>query len=301
MSFAKKLILSFSLCMFISPLCQPYVHGQAKLPSQKSWQRLISFEGQEFTKLQQETRDELEAHANRLVPNRKTVLNNERSFHRFLWHLWRVKDANGEVRYALLEGQGIITIPGNPILRLYLFDDAGNYLSTTDIHTGWRRSPQEVKIIETENIDGSTLMISSQDMRPLVRHYYAFTGTQVALIRLEDGKGKIVRNIYAFSSSPDIGPETPQRSAQQWETALAGGHPVEVLETLVWLGGIHADPEQIDDFIAHEKLEDARLFQSVRVMPNVRQTLEQLKHSNNAWIKEAARLALEPVSEDKDY
>ena len=72
---------------------------------------------------------------------------------------------------------------------------------------------------------------------------------------------------------------------------MDSGDPAEVLETLVWLSGLHPSTEDLEWF-DQEPIEHSKLFEAVRGSALVNEKLKKLRESPNAWIREAAELVL---------
>jgi hypothetical protein len=71
---------------------------------------------------------------------------------------------------------------------------------------------------------------------------------------------------------------------------------VLVLEALAWLGGDHrTDLSPTPSNICIEDLETAKLVAAIRQRPAVRQRLGRLARSDNAWIRQATKLALDQM------
>jgi hypothetical protein len=137
------------------------------------------------------------------------------------------------------------------------------------------------------------------------------------LVRLERKDGKPLRNGYGCPN-PSVGPPAPSKTAEAWARSLASEDKVEVLEALMWLGGwrktvewLKEEQEQERHFEAEHPetkggpssatldtcpgaLEDAALYAEVRARADVKARLEELSKSDDAWVRQAAELALKP-------
>jgi hypothetical protein len=199
---------------------------------------------------------------------------------------WRVVRLGSRV--YVLELQTFRIHPGADLLRAHEFGENGRPLSSVDFRTGWRCRVLNAQAEVKPAVPGPILVIQSglsMGGTDVATQYYARTEPGLALIRLEDGEGRSIQNRYDHDNHR-IGPEPPPRSPEAVEEALASADVVEILRTLLWLGGQHAtDParEYSPSNVAEEKKVRAALARA-----GVRARIEELKKSPNAWIREAA-------------
>jgi hypothetical protein len=129
---------------------------------------------------------------------------------------------------------------------------------------------------------------------PKLKQYYSLVGEQMLLIRLEDSEGKLIPNIYG-ASNHTIGLNQTGRSAAYWEKSLESNDRAEVLAALIWLGGIHWNPAVAAPDYQHEDMSEARLAEEVRALESVKAAITRLRKSDDAWVRDAAKLAAEVV------
>jgi hypothetical protein len=196
-------------------------------------------------------------------------------------HRWELKTEGHASRTILLAGYRMDPVPGTTSLRFGVLDGAGKVLSVTDFTTGWRTYlsrarlatvpflVQPVLAMETERIYGRSTTIVQ---------YYVLLEDAPVLVRLEDKDGTIVRNSYSDSHGV-CGPPFPKRNRDEWLEALSSGDSRTILVALMWLGGT--------------RRRENREVNGLRQDPSVRAMLTKLSVSENSWIAEGARLALD--------
>jgi hypothetical protein len=280
-----------------------------------AWRRLLAFEGQDLWKLEGEPREAVAALANRLVPDGKEPGSFGYDF--FRPRLFeRIETADGP-RLVLLVSPTLLIMPGQQWHRLHLFDEAGSLRGSSDFSSGWRTYVNEVQITARGGVKAPLLKMSvSGYPQRAAAEYYALLGDRAVLVRLEGRDGKPVRNAYGCPY-PSTGPPAPRRTAEEWARALASADAVEVLQALTWVGGRHESLEDLKEEQEQERrmleayhdppesssatldrcpgaADDAVLYEAVRAREDVRLWLGELSKSKDAWVRQAAELALTP-------
>jgi hypothetical protein len=268
--FILAAVLTFALGVFVTPVKQPkgLVLENVLVLRQSPWKLLRTFENQDLLGLDE--------HSTRLVEGAVEALTgrryaNEPSFERFQPALFRAMLSNeGEKRYVLVELAQITIIPGNSYLRVHIFDSAGYLLNTQKFNAGYRTSVGPMRIRNSDMLQHPVLMVDTSYC--LGGHpgtqFYALNGDRIVLVYLEQDN-RVDHNSYP-SSHFTIGPQN-ERSIREWEDALDSTEDVEVLSALVWFNG---------------NLE-------FRTRDRVSERLEELKNSENYFIKRAAESVLE--------
>ena len=308
---AKKFLrlLLIPLALFF---CQIDSNAQQPKPENETWKALLYYGEADLWKLDKEDSNKIRALVDKILPTGKNSKSLESNFWR-PWFLWRVSFSSEQSIYVLLEGQQIVTIPGQSEARVHFLSADGNHIRTSEFSTGWRIALKDARIIRKTAVGYPMIEISTQpdiNGREIHRQYYALKGTEIFLVRLETAEGKIVRNDYT-APNLTVGPYVPRRSPQMWKDALASNDLAEVLQALIWLGGRHVDTQRGSPFtqlgeaagmkVAVEDIKDAKLAESVRSNREVRKILAGLAKSEKRWILEAAELALKPAGESDDY
>jgi hypothetical protein len=147
-------------------------------------------------------------------------------------------------------------------------DGAWKHLSTTYLSTG------SFDVVRLEYVRGIPYLVLSSENGP--RQIYGIVCDGVALVRLENARGVALRNGY-HDLGAELGPPMPTRTPSQWEQALASPDRVEVLRSLLWLGGRHDGP-------------NARFVAAFVRRPRARALLEKLRDAKDPWVRDAAAL-----------
>jgi len=118
-------------------------------------------------------------------------------------------------------------------------------------------------------------------------------------VRLEDDRGRVARNHYAWRT-PHRGPPVPRRTTEEWIANLTSGAAVDRLAALVWLTGRHL-PSQTERQAncTQESVEDSECFEAARDDPRVAAILGGLREHRNRWVRECAKAGLAPTSEQE--
>jgi hypothetical protein len=232
----------------------------------------------------------------RLVPARKY----ESHFGYWPWHVWQVATAGGDPAYLLFETERLIPHPGSTPIRLTVFGPSGQVLSETEFDTAHRCYLRDV---ELQQGGGELPLVVLKTAYPFVdggnRQYYAIIGDRFDLIRLEKRDGAVERNVYD-SVHFAAGPPVPIRTEAEWVADLLSEDRLRTLRTLVWLGGVHRVFKEGDELRPdREDPGQVTVVRQVRKNPAVLARLRELSQSKDAWLSEAASLALNP--EDRDH
>jgi hypothetical protein len=213
------------------------------------------------------------------------------------WYIWRVANGQGPDRLVLLQGEPLWEIPSSSSARIFVFDLDGRALTRCDVQTGWRINIEDARWLGDSGHGFPCLLICSSPSingADITSQYYAFLDDTFALVRLENCAGEFVTVNY-HNPNHTIGPPVPERTPEQWEAALRSLNNAEVLRTLVWLGGRHSDPPLREKGICIEEFEDATRALTTRGRPGVRSAVEALTHSDDRWLRDAAKNAWEAI------
>jgi hypothetical protein len=203
------------------------------------------------------------------------------------WYVWRLKQTTG-LGFVLLEGQMLFSIPGSARLRIHFLDIDGSHIRVFEFWTGNRVSIHDAVFMEHDFLQVPVIEIKTHGwFEGGGRQFYAVLRDRVTLLRFEGEAGKPVANSY-HNMRPNIGPEPPNRTKQEWVDLLQSTDSCHVLEALVWIGGYHWNgfgepPIRLD------------LIEGVRTNPIVQKRIGELTRSDNQWIREAAQLAREQL------
>ncbi|MBA4191110.1 MAG: hypothetical protein C0467_24255 [Planctomycetaceae bacterium] len=253
---------------------------------------LANFVGEDLRTLNKERKDELHSLLARTLPQEELA---DHPFNAQPWAVWRSTAAPEQNGFILFRGQHLFVIPGNSSATVHFFDRSGKLLNTVAFATGWRINIESATMRTDEALRGQLIEVRSGPAingGDVCRQMYGVTGNRLALLWLEDSTGTLVPNTY-FATNLTIGPLPPNRTAAEWEQALASTQPMLVLEALTWLGGYHLrDVNEGLGGAASEDLETAKLVAEFRQRPSVRKRIAELVQSKEQRTQRAAKLAI---------
>jgi len=191
-------------------------------------------------------------------------------------------------REALLFGE---LLPSDRV-RLTLFDDQRRMIFVVNVRVQrWHESIQGVRGNTRPDLAPWTfaLVMDGAGAEGIGLEHYAVLEDRPALIRLERPSGESVPNMYR--DADQIGPEPPLRTPEAWERRLFSENLAEILEVLLWLGGIHAEPVMGRAGYPTESPHQIEMFQETARRPGVRARLRELARHPHPWIAHAAEQA----------
>jgi hypothetical protein len=261
-----------------------------------TWRRFRAFVGRDLTRLSEREQSSFADLLARLAPSGEQ----DRAADLGRPDPWLLVALQGDEagRFLLFAGHGLIMIPGASAGRMVVFDADGSIVRDEVFAAGWRL---DIQYATVEAHEGRTVIAVAYDPathgRALGRQIYGVLATgEPVLLRLEWGDKPGV-NGYA-APNHTIGPWFPARNEAEWEAALSSSDRLEVLRTLLVLGGRHCGADDTDGGnVYHEPADDARLIARVRARPGVRRAIEELARSSDPWIADAARSAMSPKDE----
>ena len=223
------------------------------------------------------------------------------------------------IKYILVEQQSLIVTPGTRDMRIQLLSDT-KYLGSYEFSLGWRVSYGWTTVRRSDNPQYEILEVNLRgdgneaNYGSIAREYFVISIERPKLIRLENIYGKLIRNRYDRQNYT-IGIPYQPKTDEEVLQALNSTDSYVVLETLIWLGGEHADPSGLSNVIELRSNEDpsevirlpfnvedadhAIQVSRLRMDPNVKAILNKLSESNNRWIREAAAVALNAIIDDE--
>jgi hypothetical protein len=275
-------------------------------------QRLQSYVGQDLRNLSEDEQIHFDRLMASLVPDAKTLIEpdrpqtwNPKNWYDYyqtkpssFWlpecrYLWRVANEQRQERVVLFQGMPLDTSPGGSSAHIFVLDLDGKLLSKSEFLAGWHVHVGHAHGLEDSGHGFKCLRLSCSRVMygvDITAQYYAFHDDAFALVRLEDSAGKLVP-VWYHAANASVGPPVPKRTPEEWEVALRSPDRVEVLRTLVWLGGWHSDQPASDG----EQPEDAARALATRARPGVRAAVDALAGSEDSWVQEAAEQTLEAI------
>lgn len=289
-------VLADAGCHRVRPAPVPAPSG----PSQQELLReLQGYADRDLTALDETERATFRTLMLRLARNNNGVLD-DRVHPRYVWSF----EANDRPTFWLVLGTwgGRPNVTPGGDVQFVMFDESGTWQSRTGISTGpdsgvlsARRMPDPT---------GGYAMIVA-DLAPgeagYARLVYANVDGRWSLVRIEDKKGRAVRN-GRHRQNWDCDPIAASPFAQAddaWEADLRSPERARVLRTLVLLGSRRpaARPNLIPENSTawdREAADEFDLVGRLRVRPGVVARLAELAKDQDAWIREAAELARRP-------
>jgi hypothetical protein len=227
---------------------------------------------------------------------------------------WVAEYPTGKTRWILVQAYEGWNVPDVSFVKLQRFDAEWKYLGEIDFPTGYRLQLTDIKLLKAPKLPVDVIEVKVRSSGPFrlregekevreedvakLRELYCVFDDRIALVRLEDKDGDLLRNPYR-AAIPFIGPAVPKRTVEQWQQLLHSKQAGEVLEALVWLSGSHLPSNQPRERgVSRESVEDAKRFEEVRDAAGTKKRLEELRKSDNPWIRQAAELASTPIKDD---
>jgi len=176
--------------------------------------------------------------------------------------------------------------------RLLMIDDRRQMIFTTAVRLRrWSESIKGLRGNTRPDLAPWTFAIEmdGNGAEGLGLVHYAVLDSSPVLIRLERPSGEGVPNVYR--DADPIGAFPPLRIPENWEKRLSSESPAEILEALVWLGGIHAEPVMARAGYPTESPFYIDMFQETARRPGVIARLRVLSRHPDAWISHAAEQA----------
>jgi HEAT repeat protein len=251
---------------------------------------LMAYQDRNLRELKADALKELLDNLTRLVPGRTY----RPQFDFQPWYIWAFRKGQERPRFLLLEANDTLGHPSEPRIRITLFDNAGKVLLETAFGAGWRCYLSDAGLEAWVDGEYPLLALQMPPGHSARLQYYALSGDGFSLVRLEGWDGSARRNDYSVRHFR-CGPAVPHRTSLEWEADLLSTDRCRVLRALIWLGGAHLvlKPGDVPDG-QHEEPGDVRLVGEVRQRDKVIARLKELAGGGDRWLREGARLALNP-------
>jgi hypothetical protein len=208
------------------------------------------------------------------------------------WNVWKTK-LNGGTRYIVLLVESETIIPGDSTACVALFGASAKRIASWCFPTGHRMTPASASI-EFSNDAGSDLIVIGMEQfingRDVASEYFGLGDDRLRLVRLENHKGEAVQNEYVYPDS-EIGLAPSATTVEEWAGMLESGDKAVVLSALTFLGGRHLTEPSRHFASEPQESKNADEFQKLIGSPRIRELIEDLTKSGNAWIRQAAVLA----------
>lgn len=228
-----------------------------------------------------------------------TMTTNRKYFAPTPWHVWNVNAPKDEPRYVLFSAQPLDGIPGESSASIVLLSASGNEIGAWSFSTGWRSDIKSASISFDDKLGQLITILSSPVVGggDVAKQYFALVDDDLYFIRMEDSKGRLVRNHY-LSPNFTLGGNLPSKDFAGLVTLLESPQLPLRLAALTYLSGIHMNPDRPRKGIISETVEDAKLARTFRMADSTEKRIKDYRQSDNSWLKEAADLAATPAIEN---
>jgi len=208
------------------------------------------------------------------------------------WHVWKTI-TNAQVRYIVLLGEPEIMIPGGSSASVQLFDVTGRRIGNWCFQTGWRMDLRSASFEFSSNLGNSAIILGLARFingRNIAKEIFTINNDKFRFVRMESDKGEVVQNEYVFPNY-EIGVVPDVSGVDQWVSMLESKDNADVLSALMFLGGRHLTEPRRQMVDGPKESKYAALFQQLVDDPRIHELIEQLSHSENEWVRQAAGLA----------
>ncbi len=224
------------------------------------------------------------------------------------WHVWMFTNQKKEARYIVFSGKRLVMCPGDSEASIVLLSSAGEVLGRWTFSTGSRIDLKSASISFHERLQAQCITIETDPVRSQVwdiaKQYFAIVNDTLYFIRMENSLGVLKRNDYELPGDT-FGGSLPAKTVAEWKSLLESPSIVLRLAALTYAAGSHTDPDQPAIWgngpkkgqicEGHESAQDAVIAREFRLSESTKKRLEEYRHSEDIWLKEAAYLATAPA------
>ncbi|MFN7923955.1 MAG: hypothetical protein U0Q16_27890 [Bryobacteraceae bacterium] len=213
---------------------------------------------------------------------------------RYVW----TSNQSGRTRYFALLAESVMVIPGGSTARVVLLDAGGRQILGRSFQTGWRMTPGRATFRYSPGLGRDLVALDMERFangRNIAREYFAISGDDLHLIRLEDDKREAVQNDCVYPNY-EIGFAPPAKTVAEFVRMLESNDKTEVLAALVFLGGRHLTDSRRLAFGYRESVH-AQTFRTVIADARIQDLIARHRRSQSQWIRQYAELAARDPSE----
>src|SRR5439155_7131891 len=130
-----------------------------------------------------------------------TKTRNENHFVPTPWHVWKFNTPKHEPRYVVFSGQTIFMIPGTSSASIVLLSASGAEVGSWHFSTGWRIDIKSARTSFDDKLRTQLITVSTAPVingRDVAQQHFALMDDKLYFIRMEDSKGRLIRNHYFF-------------------------------------------------------------------------------------------------------
>ncbi len=194
----SKRILIYAAVAMLAFLLGAFALKFGRRSSQPTrWQVLLSFQNQDLTKLPDKQTRNIESAINQIIGPQPS---NQFPFSPRLFQA--MTNTTGRTLYVLVREQPLVTIPGEPRVRVHVFDLAGAQLTSDEFSGGWRTYVTGVSVVSNDLLHQDALTIDGEYWiggHPS-HQYYVLVGDRIVPAYFErDGEFK--RDEYLLANA----------------------------------------------------------------------------------------------------
>jgi hypothetical protein len=224
------------------------------------------------------------------------------------WYVWMFTNQKKEARYVVFSGKRMGFCPNQSEASVILLSSAGEELGRWNFSTGWRIELKSAHLNYDERLQAQRISIETEPVKPngrdITKQYFAIVNDSLYFVRMENSDGSLKRNIYEGPGEA-FGGSLPAKTVSEWTSLLESPHTALRLAALTYVAGAHKDPNHPDRWgnvqrqgqlvEGFESVEDRTIARDFRLAEFTKKCIEEYRHSQNVWLKEAAELAATPI------
>jgi len=167
------------------------------------WQVLLSFQNRDLQNVRGES-------ARTLRQTTDAIVGDQKPQGPFFPRIFQtITNANSQTRYVLVLERPPMSVPDEPLLRMYVFDNSGRLLTNDEYSGGWRAYVTAISVSRNDLLNQDALVVDSQYERdgPMSHNYFVVDRDQIVPAYF-DHEGKLEREKY-LQNNLSIAPSIP--------------------------------------------------------------------------------------------
>jgi len=157
MQVAKRILLYAAVAVLTFLLGVSVVKFGRRTSQPTPWQVLLSFQNQDLNKLPDKPSHAIQSAIDRIIGSQPS---NEFPFSPRLFQA--MTNTDGRTRYVLVREQPLVSIPGEPRVRVHVFDLGGNLLTSDEFSGGWRTYVTGVSVVKNDLLHQDALVVDGE-------------------------------------------------------------------------------------------------------------------------------------------
>jgi hypothetical protein len=216
--------------------------------------------------------------------------------------VWRVV-LDGQSRFVVFSGKHLNQVPDYSVGAVDLFNARAEKLRSWTFQTGWRIFLKGAAWEHSLTLGADTLVLQLEPVingRNIRKVYFSLGNDRLRLLRMENDQGKLVQNEYVYPNF-EIGIAPEAKSVEEYLALLTSENKGDILSALTFLGGRHIDESHRPSADPPTQSKYAQIFKEVLADPRIQDRIQQLRSSENEWVRQAATLASRGPTERPMY